>query len=75
MYGMIFRCRLAFKGSYSVVATLSVCLFLTCWRTMIPIRLGSRVRLDRLVASTDVLILGLAVGASGGPWCRRSRSA
>ncbi len=67
MYGMIFGAAAAFKGSYSVVATLSVCLFLTCWRTMIPIRLGSRVRLDRVVALTDVLILGLAVGASGGP--------
>lgn len=67
MYGMIFGAAEAFEGSYSVVATLAVCLFLTCWRTMIPIRLGSPVRLDRVVGLSDVLVLGLAVGASGGP--------
>lgn len=67
MYGMIFGAARAFEGSYSVVATLSVCLFLTCWRTMIPVRLGSPKRLDRLVSLADVLILGLAVGVSGGP--------
>jgi len=67
MYGMIFGAAEAFRGSYSVVATLAVCLFLTCWRTTIPIRLGSPARLDRVVSLTDVAILGLAVGASGGP--------
>ena len=67
MYGMIFGAAAAFKGSYSVVATLSVCLFLTCWRTMIPVRLGSQARLDRVVSLVDVLILGLGIGASGGP--------
>ena len=67
MYGMIFGAAAAFKGSYAVVATLSVCLFLTCWRTMIPVRLGSLATLDRVVSLTDVAMLGLAVGASGGP--------
>lgn len=67
LYGMIFGAAAAFRGSYSVVVTLSVCLFLTCWRTILPIRLGSPVRLDRIASLTDVLILGFGVGASGGP--------
>jgi len=67
MYGMIFGAAEAFKGSYAVVVTLSICLFLTCWRTTLPIKMGSKVRLDRIVGLTDVLILGLGIGYSGGP--------
>jgi signal transduction histidine kinase len=66
MYGMIFGTAQVFKGSYAVVATLTVALFITSWRTMIPIRLGSTITIHQVVALTDVMLFGLAVGYSGG---------
>jgi len=66
MYGMIFGAGKVFReGSYSVVLTLTVCLFLTTWRTSIPVRLGSTVVRDRVLALTDTALLALAVGWSG----------
>jgi signal transduction histidine kinase len=67
MYGMIFGANEVFQGHFEVVTTLTVCLFLTTWRTMIPIRLGSTATTDRTTAFTDALMIGLAVGHSGGP--------
>lgn len=66
MYGMIFGTARVFEeGSYEVVISLTVCLFLTCWRTIIPLRLGSTQRKDQILGLTDTLILGLGAGYSG----------
>src|SRR5690606_8578761 len=65
MFGMVFAATKANVGDVNVVATLAVVLFLTTWRTLRPIRLGSARPLDRVLAFTDALIVGLAVGWSG----------
>ena len=43
-YGLVLSAPDAFDGSYAAVVTLAVCLFITTWRTIIPIRLGSHDR-------------------------------
>jgi signal transduction histidine kinase len=48
-----------------LVATLAVCLFLTVWRTALPLKLASRRGADRGVAFTDAILLSAAVGWSG----------
>lgn len=65
-FGLAFAAPEAFRGSYVAVATVAVCIFLTTWRTVIPIRLASTRLRDRVVAFTDVAVLGLAVGVGGG---------
>ncbi|MCB1283600.1 MAG: GAF domain-containing sensor histidine kinase [Microthrixaceae bacterium] len=66
-YGMIFGAQQAFGGSYSVVVSLTVCLFLTSWRSIIPTQLGAPDRGAQIVALIDVAIFGLGVGISAGP--------
>ena len=39
-FGMVFAAPQAFRGSYAAVVSLAVCLFVTTWRTTLPIRLG-----------------------------------
>src|SRR5687768_15787071 len=46
MFGMVFAATRAEGGDTPVVATLAVVLFLTTWRTLRPIRLGSERVLD-----------------------------
>ena len=58
--------RTVFDGSYAAVATLAVCLFITTWRTIIPIRLGSTTASERLAAYGDVVVLAFATGFGGG---------
>lgn len=65
-FGLAFAAPEAFRGSYVAVATVAVCVFLTTWRTVIPIRLASERTRDRVVAATDVAVLGVAVGVGGG---------
>lgn len=65
-YGLVLGAPRAFDGSYLTVVTLAVCLFLTTWRTIIPIRLGSGDWTDWLPAYLDVAVLFLAIGYSGG---------
>lgn len=65
-YGLVLSAPRAFDGSYAAVATLAVCLFITTWRTIIPIRLGSPAGWDQLPAVVDVALLSLAIGYSGG---------
>jgi hypothetical protein len=77
MYGMIFGANEVFQGHFEVVTTLTVCLFLTTWRTMIPIRLGSTATTDRTTASPMRWMIGLAVGHWVGPprpTCSASRA-
>ena len=65
-FGIVFAAPAAFQGSYIAVITVAVCVFITTWRTVIPIRLASTRFQDRFVAFGDVAIIGLAVGAGGG---------
>lgn len=65
-YGLVLSAPDAFEGSYAAVATLAVCLFITTWRTIIPIRLGSEHPSERLAAYGDVAVLAFATGFSGG---------
>ena len=65
-YGLVLSAPRAFDGSYAAVVTLAVCLFITTWRTIIPIRLGSPAGWDQLPAVLDVALLSLAIGYSGG---------
>jgi signal transduction histidine kinase len=66
MFGMVFAAFRASTGDRDVVKTLVVVLFLTTWRTMRPIRLGAARRLDLVLAFTDAILVGAAVGLSGG---------
>lgn len=66
-FGMVFAAfRAVSAGDAQVVWTLTVVLFLTTWRTMRPIRLGTPSRLGHALAYSDAAIVGLAVGLSGG---------
>jgi len=48
-----------------VAVTLGVCVFLTVWRTVLPLKLGSRRSTDRTPALIDAAIAGAAVGWTG----------
>ncbi len=66
MFGMVFAATQAkANGDLDVVGTLAVILFLTTWRTLRPIRLGSTRPLDRILSFSDAVLVGLAVGWSG----------
>lgn len=67
MFGLIFATMRALEGDLHVVVTLTVCLFLTTWRTTLPLRLSSLQPVDMAMAILDGFILGAAVGWSGGP--------
>ncbi|MFN0090466.1 MAG: histidine kinase [Acidimicrobiales bacterium] len=67
MFGLMFAAVAAnAEGDLAAVSALGVVLFLTTWRTLRPIRLGALRLRHRLFAATDTLIVGAAVGASGG---------
>ena len=65
-FGLAFAAPEAFRGSYVAVATVAICVFVTTWRTVIPIRLASSRPQDRAIAYLDVVVLGVAVGIGGG---------
>lgn len=65
-YGLVLSAPDAFEGSYATVVALAVCLFITTWRTIIPIRLGSENLSERLAAYGDVAVLAFATGFGGG---------
>jgi signal transduction histidine kinase len=65
MFAMVSAVTRANKGDYGVVSAVSVVLFLTTWRTLRPIRLGSDRWRDRGLAISDTVWVGLAVGWSG----------
>lgn len=65
-YGLVLGAPRVFDGSYTTVVTLAVCLFITTWRTIIPIRLGSPLLVERVPALIDVALLMVAIGFSGG---------
>lgn len=49
-----------------VVVTITVAIFLTSWRTIVPLRLGEPGPLPLAKASIDVVVLGIAIGISDG---------
>ncbi len=65
LYAMVAAVTRANQGDLEVVAALAVVLFLTTWRTLRPIRLGSPQVWRRLLALLDAAVVGLAVGWSG----------
>ncbi|MFN0026478.1 MAG: GAF domain-containing sensor histidine kinase, partial [Acidimicrobiales bacterium] len=66
MYAMASTVTRANQGELSVVSALAVVLFLTTWRTMRPVRLGTSERWRLAVALADTAIMGAAAGWSGG---------
>ncbi len=67
LYGMVFATTEAVtRGRLSVVATLAVALFLSCWRSFRPLKLASKESVQRTFALTDAAILGIACGFRGG---------
>jgi signal transduction histidine kinase len=66
MFGLVFAAPLASEGDLHVVTTLSVVLFMTSWRTFRPNRLASNDPLQQALIFSDAIIIGVAVGWSGG---------
>jgi signal transduction histidine kinase len=66
-FGMIFSTKSALRGDVGAVVGLAIVIFITSWRSILPLRLGSTKFEDRLVVFTDALLLGGAVGYSSGP--------
>ena len=56
----------AADGDIGLVLTTSICLYLTTWRTMRPIQLGSLDRTQGVLSLTDTALLGAAVGVNEG---------
>ncbi|MDY7104767.1 MAG: histidine kinase [Actinomycetota bacterium] len=65
MFGLIFAADEASNGLLDPVVTLGIVLFVTTWRTLRPIRLGSTDIRHRLLALTDTLVVGIGVGING----------
>ncbi|MCB1026996.1 MAG: GAF domain-containing sensor histidine kinase [Microthrixaceae bacterium] len=65
-FGLVYAVPLAIDGDLAVVVGLSLCMFLTTWRTVIPLRLGSPAWSARIPALFDAAVLGVAMGVSGG---------
>ena len=65
-FGMVFAAPQAFRGSYAAVVSLGVCLFVTTWRTTLPIRLGGTSTPAQVAPMVDIVIFGVAVGYGGG---------
>jgi len=66
LYGMVSAGTEANAGEISVVATLAIALYLTVWRTFRPLRLAWQELTDRVLPILDGVLIGGAVGASGG---------
>ncbi|MEZ5382522.1 MAG: GAF domain-containing sensor histidine kinase [Microthrixaceae bacterium] len=65
-FGLVYAVPQAVSGDLAVVVALSLTMFLTTWRTVIPLRLGNPSVGARVPAITDSMVFGLAVGISGG---------
>ena len=56
----------AADGDVGLVLTMSIALYLTTWRTMRPLRLGSVDRSQWVMGITDTVLLGAAAGVNDG---------
>ena len=66
MFGVLYAAPKAQQGDLAVVVSTTVCLFLASWRTVRPLKLDSPRTSQRVLATTDALIVGAATGVSGG---------
>lgn len=66
LYAMFHASTLANSGNVNIVITLSICMFVTIWRTFLPLRLAWKSRIDRLTPIVDAALLGVAMGVSDG---------
>lgn len=66
MFGVVFAAPEANSGDIAVVVSLGIALFHTTWRTFRPLRLADHRFRYQVLAMADGLIIGLAVGVSGG---------
>lgn len=66
-YGLVFSAPAAFRGSYAAVVATAVCVFVTTWRTVMPVQLGSTHALRRIEPFIDVVLFGVAMGV-GREW-------
>lgn len=64
--GLAWAATGAASGDLRVVATLSVVIFLSSWRTLRPLRLGDRSAGQLWFALSDVAVLSAAAGYNGG---------
>ncbi|UDY34199.1 GAF domain-containing sensor histidine kinase [Dermatobacter hominis] len=65
-YGLVFSAPDAFRGSYSAVVATAICCFVTTWRTVLPLQLGSVRAVRRIEPLVDVVAFGIAMGIAGG---------
>jgi signal transduction histidine kinase len=66
MIGLAWAVRQVDTGGLPVVLTLTVAIFITSWRTIVPIRLGEPGAWPMVKACTDVAALAAAIGLSDG---------
>lgn len=66
LYAMFHASTQANSGNVNIVITLSICMFVTIWRTFLPLRLAWKDRVDRLAPIIDTALLGVGMGASEG---------
>jgi len=65
-FGLLFAAPAAFRGSYTAVVATAVCLFVTTYRTMIPVRPGATDWRSVVTPFLDVVAVGIVVGVDGG---------
>ena len=66
LFGMLFGAARSAEGDLAIVVSTTIALFFTTWRSMLPLRLASERRIDRIKPITDGLLLGVAIGFSDG---------
>jgi signal transduction histidine kinase len=64
-YGLVFSAPQAVDGSYPAVMATAVCLFVTTWRTVLPVRLGETDPWHRAAPFIDLVLIAAAVGYAG----------
>lgn len=65
-YGLMFSAPAAFRGSYAAVVATALAVFVTTWRTVLPLQLGSPRAVRRAEAFLDVAAFAVCMGVAGG---------
>lgn len=66
MLGLVFAAQQAAAGELRVVGTVAITIFMTSWRTIVPLKLGDPSPYRVAMALADVAIFSVAVGLSAG---------
>jgi signal transduction histidine kinase len=66
MLGLVFAAQQAAAGELRVVGTVAIAIFMTSWRTIVPLKLGDPTPYRVGMALADVAIFSLAVSLSDG---------